>query len=129
MCLTDALRRQIFTAEDAQLPREEVSSFLLNISPGLCAGYMEYLIDEASEANPTFHDRLAELYLKAAQDTRTSESERRFTITKRQGTGLIGAGFIQSRRTRGCSYQAAAFYPDFRVLRCWALVRTTAGSW
>lgn len=45
----------------------------MNISPALCAGYMEYLIDEAGEANPMFHDRLAELYLKAAQDTRTSD--------------------------------------------------------
>lgn len=46
----------------------------MKISPALCAGYMEYLIDEAGDANPVFHDRLAELYLKAAQDTRTSES-------------------------------------------------------
>lgn len=61
---------QIFAAEDAQLPREEVSEYLLNISPGLCAGYMEYLISEAGEANSVFHDRLAELYLQAAQDSR-----------------------------------------------------------
>lgn len=64
---------QIFTAEDAQLPREKVSEYLLNISPRLCAGYMEYLIGDAGEANPVFHDRLAELYLKAAQDGRSSE--------------------------------------------------------
>ena len=36
---------------------------------------MEYLIGEAGEANPVFHDRLAELYLKAAQDTRSGDGE------------------------------------------------------
>lgn len=57
------------------MPREKVSDYLLNISPGLCAGYMEYLIGEAGEANPVFHDRLAELYLQAAQDTRSGDGE------------------------------------------------------
>ncbi|KAF8311952.1 hypothetical protein DL93DRAFT_2060501 [Clavulina sp. PMI_390] len=67
---------QIFTAEDAQLPRDQVSDFLMKISPALCAGYMEYLIDETGEANTVFHDRLAELYLRAAQDGRATAEDR-----------------------------------------------------
>lgn len=66
---------KIFTAEDAQLPRDKVSEFLMNISPALCAGYMEYLIDEAGEANPVFHDRLAELYLRASMDPKATEGK------------------------------------------------------
>lgn len=46
-----------------ELPREDVANYLEEISPKICARYLEYLIEDRHEVLPTFHDRLAELYL------------------------------------------------------------------
>ena len=38
--------------------------YLENIDPALCARYIEFLIEERKEESTTFHDWLAELYLR-----------------------------------------------------------------
>ncbi|KAF8207076.1 hypothetical protein K438DRAFT_1713917 [Mycena galopus ATCC 62051] len=55
---------QIFTSEDVELPRPAVADYLESINPLLCIRYLEFLIEERREESPSFHDRLAELYLK-----------------------------------------------------------------
>ena len=55
---------QIFTSEEAELPRESVADFLERLDPAICARYIEYLISERGESSQEFHDRLAELYLR-----------------------------------------------------------------
>ncbi|KAJ7510485.1 hypothetical protein B0H11DRAFT_1190833 [Mycena galericulata] len=55
---------QIFTSEDVELPRSPVADYLESIDPLLCIRYLEFLIEERQEESTTFHDRLAELYLK-----------------------------------------------------------------
>ncbi|GLB44890.1 putative rab guanyl-nucleotide exchange factor [Lyophyllum shimeji] len=54
---------EIFTSEDVELPRQEVSDFLAGIDPKISARFLEYIIQERDEQTPAFHDRLAELYL------------------------------------------------------------------
>ncbi|KAF7316900.1 Rab guanyl-nucleotide exchange factor [Mycena chlorophos] len=56
---------QIFTSEDVELPRQAVANYLESIDPALCIRYIEFLIEERREESPAYHDRLAELYLKA----------------------------------------------------------------
>jgi len=75
--LTNGLIRavQIFTAEEVQLPRKEVADFLEDINLELCAGFIEHLIDEAKEADPYFHDRLADIYLKGSIDPMATEGK------------------------------------------------------
>lgn len=58
------VRPQIFTSEEVELPRQLVADFLENIDPSVCAHYIEYLIEERGEEAQSFHDRLAELYLR-----------------------------------------------------------------
>ncbi|KAG6816641.1 hypothetical protein H0H87_004387 [Tephrocybe sp. NHM501043] len=53
---------EIFTSEDVELPRQEVSIFLAGIDPKFSARYLEFIIEERQETTPAFHDRLAELY-------------------------------------------------------------------
>ncbi|KAF9468180.1 vacuolar sorting protein 39 domain 1-domain-containing protein [Collybia nuda] len=61
---TDAdMAFDIFTSEDVELPREDVANYLEEINPKICARYLEYLIEDRHEDLPSFHDRLAELYL------------------------------------------------------------------
>ncbi|KAJ7760728.1 hypothetical protein DFH07DRAFT_430267 [Mycena maculata] len=55
---------QIFTSEDAELPRPAVADYLESIDPLLCIRYLEFLIEERQEESTAFHDRLAQLYLK-----------------------------------------------------------------
>ncbi|KAJ6577458.1 hypothetical protein B0H19DRAFT_1120042 [Mycena capillaripes] len=55
---------QIFTSEDVELPRPAVADYLESIDPLLCIRYLEFLIEERREESTSFHDRLAELYLK-----------------------------------------------------------------
>ncbi|KAI0925948.1 hypothetical protein AcW1_008241 [Taiwanofungus camphoratus] len=55
---------EIFTSEEVELPRQLVADFLENIDPSVCAHYIEYLIEERGEEAQSFHDRLAELYLR-----------------------------------------------------------------
>ena len=57
---------QIFTAENHELPRQDVADFLEEIDPNLSIQYIEYLIDERKETGDMFHDQLAELYLHNA---------------------------------------------------------------
>ncbi|KNZ73327.1 Vam6/Vps39-like protein [Termitomyces sp. J132] len=52
----------IFTSEDVELPRQEVSIFLAGIDVKISARYLEFIIEERHEQTPAFHDRLAELY-------------------------------------------------------------------
>ncbi|KDQ57202.1 hypothetical protein JAAARDRAFT_58670 [Jaapia argillacea MUCL 33604] len=54
---------QIFTSEEVELPRQRVADFLESIDPEICAHYLEYLIHERAEEDPTYHDRLAQVYL------------------------------------------------------------------
>ncbi|KZT19797.1 hypothetical protein NEOLEDRAFT_1245628 [Neolentinus lepideus HHB14362 ss-1] len=54
---------QIFTSEQVELPRKSVADFLETINPTICARYLEYLLEEKEERDPSFHDRLAEVYL------------------------------------------------------------------
>ena len=55
---------QIFTSEEAELPKESVADFLERLDPATCAKYIEFLIAERGETSQRFHDRLAELYLR-----------------------------------------------------------------
>lgn len=55
---------EIFASEEVDLPRPAVANFLENIDPALCARYLEYLINDRAEESSTYHDRLAELYIK-----------------------------------------------------------------
>lgn len=75
--LANGWRDQIFTSEDVELPRKSVADYLESIDPKLCAKYLEYLIAERNEDSPTFHDRLAELYLSMVNSAkkRNDESE------------------------------------------------------
>lgn len=57
---------QIFTSEEAELPRPVVADFLEKIDPAVCARFVEYLISEKGDETILFHNRLAELYLKMA---------------------------------------------------------------
>ncbi|KAF9509816.1 hypothetical protein BS47DRAFT_1411338 [Hydnum rufescens UP504] len=73
---------QIFTAEEVQLPRGRVADFLMGIDATLCIGFIENLIDELGETDSTFHDRLADLYLKGALDSRQTEEARQAAYAK-----------------------------------------------
>ncbi|KAG6884985.1 hypothetical protein C0993_006817 [Termitomyces sp. T159_Od127] len=52
----------IFTSEDVELPRQDVSVFLAGIDQRISARYLEFIIEERHEQTQAFHDRLAELY-------------------------------------------------------------------
>ncbi|KAG6840674.1 hypothetical protein C0991_005179 [Blastosporella zonata] len=60
----------IFTSEDVELPRQDVSIFLAGIDPKISARYLEYIIEERHEQTPAFHDRLAELYFSMAMSAK-----------------------------------------------------------
>ncbi|KAF5379787.1 hypothetical protein D9615_005708 [Tricholomella constricta] len=53
----------IFTSEDVDLPRQEVSDFLAGFDLKISARFLEYVIEERHEQASVLHDRLAELYL------------------------------------------------------------------
>ncbi|KAH9856486.1 hypothetical protein C2E23DRAFT_865919 [Lenzites betulinus] len=61
---------EIFTSEEAELPKEPVADFLEHLDPSICARYIEYLIAERAETSQAFHDRLAELYLRMTTDAK-----------------------------------------------------------
>ena len=66
-----------------ELPRSKVTDFLEEeLDPGLCARYLEYLIEEREEMSPLFHDRLAELYLDMAQNARKKGDEGQFHVLR-----------------------------------------------
>ncbi|KAG1762919.1 vacuolar sorting protein 39 domain 1-domain-containing protein [Suillus placidus] len=54
---------EIFTSDDVELPRTQVTDYLEEIDPTISTRYIEYLVDEKNEESPAFHDRLTELYL------------------------------------------------------------------
>lgn len=65
---------QIFTTEEAQLPRPAVIDYLEKIDPMICARYIEFLIDEQKYTDSAYHNRLAELYLDVVmRSTKKSE--------------------------------------------------------
>jgi Vam6/Vps39-like protein vacuolar protein sorting-associated protein 39 len=67
-------RLQIFTTEEAQLPRPAVIDYLEKIDPMICARYIEFLIDEQKYTESAYHNRLAELYLDVVmRSTKKSE--------------------------------------------------------
>jgi hypothetical protein len=66
---------QIFTAENHELPRQDVADFLEEIDPNLSIQYIEYLIDERKETGDVLHDQLAELYLHDALTSNHSDGE------------------------------------------------------
>jgi len=55
---------EIFTTEEAELPRQMVADFLDKFDPHVCVRYLEYLINERNDVSTTFHERLAEAYLR-----------------------------------------------------------------
>ncbi|KAI0787910.1 hypothetical protein C8Q74DRAFT_1366714 [Fomes fomentarius] len=54
---------EIFTSEEAELPKGPVADFLEQLDPAICARYIEFLVAERGETSQQFHDRLADLYL------------------------------------------------------------------
>ncbi|KAH8100006.1 hypothetical protein BXZ70DRAFT_939950 [Cristinia sonorae] len=75
---------EIFTSEEAELPRHAVMDYLEMIDINICARYIEFLISEREEVTPEYHDRLAELYLRSTvQAKKKGDSDRRrATYTK-----------------------------------------------
>lgn len=66
---------EIFTSDDVELPRTQVTDYLENIDPSISTRYIEYLIDEKGEESAVFHDRLAELYLNMTLSARKRGDE------------------------------------------------------
>ncbi|KAG5653638.1 hypothetical protein H0H81_011740 [Sphagnurus paluster] len=66
---------EIFTSEDVELPRQQVSDFLVGIDPKISARFLEYIINERFEKTPAFHDRLAELYLSMTLSAKKRNDE------------------------------------------------------
>jgi tetratricopeptide (TPR) repeat protein len=66
---------EIFTSDDVELPRIQVTDYLEKIDPTISTRYIEYLIDEKGEESPAFHDRLAELYLNMTLSARKRGDE------------------------------------------------------
>lgn len=81
----------IFTADTGKvssLPRYEIVADLEQFNKDLCAQYLEYIIENAGEADPEMHDKLVLLYLrKAAKSSKSqakeqSKTERTETMNK-----------------------------------------------
>ncbi|KIK46552.1 hypothetical protein CY34DRAFT_9566 [Suillus luteus UH-Slu-Lm8-n1] len=66
---------EIFTSDDVELPRTQVTDHLEKIDPAISTRYIEYLIDEKGEESPAFHDRLAEVYLNMTLSARKRGDE------------------------------------------------------
>ncbi|KAG2145393.1 uncharacterized protein EDB93DRAFT_1288619 [Suillus bovinus] len=66
---------EIFTSDDVELPRTQVTDYLEKIDLSISTRYIEYLIDEKGEESPAFHDRLAELYLNMTLSARKRGDE------------------------------------------------------
>lgn len=66
--------RQIFTAEEVELPRKAVADYLESIDPTLCIKFIEYLFGERQEESKAFGDRLAELYLRSTVQYKKAKS-------------------------------------------------------
>ncbi|TFK87975.1 hypothetical protein K466DRAFT_662647 [Polyporus arcularius HHB13444] len=75
---------EIFTSEEAELPKERVADFLERLDPAICARYIEFLISERGETSRHFHDRLAQLYLRMTVNAkkRGDDAARRATYDK-----------------------------------------------
>ena len=73
-----------------ELPRSKVADFLEEeLSRSLCGRYLEYLIHEREEMSQLFHDRLAELYLEMAVDSRKKGDEGPHLFLRKQGRILM----------------------------------------
>ncbi|KZT07657.1 uncharacterized protein LAESUDRAFT_742773 [Laetiporus sulphureus 93-53] len=66
---------EIFTSEEVELPRQQVVGYLEKIDPQIAARYIEYLIKERGEVASSFHDRLAEIYLRMTQTAKQESDE------------------------------------------------------
>ncbi|KAF8127072.1 hypothetical protein EV363DRAFT_1518382 [Boletus edulis] len=66
---------EIFTSDDAELPRGTVTDYLETFDPQIATRYLEYLIDEKDDQSAGFHDRLAELYLGIAMAAKRKGEE------------------------------------------------------
>lgn len=72
-----------------ELPREDVANYLEEISPKICARFLEYLIEDRHEVLPIFHDRLAELYLSMTLTAKKRNDEgESLTFPSLAGLGL-----------------------------------------
>lgn len=63
------LGMEVFTADTGRVgswPRLEIVDDLNKFDKELCAVYLEFIIDNAGEADPELHDKLIRLYLKRA---------------------------------------------------------------
>ncbi|KAG8897845.1 Vacuolar morphogenesis protein 6 [Tulasnella sp. 403] len=54
---------KVFMAEEHELPRKDVASFLAGRDSSLCARYIEYLMEEEHVTDTLFHNWLAEIYM------------------------------------------------------------------
>ncbi|SOV08962.1 related to Vam6/Vps39-like protein involved in vacuolar morphogenesis [Ustilago sp. UG-2017a] len=65
------LGMEVFTADAGKVgswPRLEIVDDLNRFDKELCAAYLEYIIENAGEADPKLHDKLIRLYLRRAAD-------------------------------------------------------------
>ncbi|KAH7913588.1 hypothetical protein BJ138DRAFT_1177962 [Hygrophoropsis aurantiaca] len=72
---------EIFTSDDVELPRASVTDYLEKFDPEMSIRYLEYIIEEKEEHSSTFHDRLAELYLKMTLTARKRKDDKTRTAT------------------------------------------------
>ncbi|TCD70216.1 Vacuolar morphoproteinsis protein 6 [Steccherinum ochraceum] len=72
---------EIFTSEEAELPRHDVVDYLEMIDLAICTKFLEFLITEREEVSADFHDRLAELYLRMTiQALQAGDEEKRRAV-------------------------------------------------
>ena len=67
------LGMEVFTADTGKVgswPRLEIVDDLNRFNKDLCAVYLEFIIENAGEADPTLHDKLIKLYLRRAAELR-----------------------------------------------------------
>lgn len=67
------LGMEVFTADTGKVgswPRLEIVDDLNRFDKGVCAAYLEFIIEHAGEADPELHDKLIRLYLRRAAELR-----------------------------------------------------------
>ena len=65
------------TPEAESLPRARVIEYVASIKRDLAIRYLEHLINDLQEMDPTFHDRLISLYLDEASDVSVKEDQQK----------------------------------------------------
>jgi tetratricopeptide (TPR) repeat protein len=73
---------QIFTSEEAQLPRPAIIDYLEQIDLLVCTRFIEFLIEDQKQTESIFHNRLAELYLEIVIHSKKSEEQRKSIYSK-----------------------------------------------